>query len=90
VATSTQALLRVTQKHLNKVPKSKRKKIDQVEFLVDVASKTDKSPPWQKSFSTAGFAPKSTHQAKAKVRLKPADGSGATSTKVLQGTFKIC
>jgi hypothetical protein len=90
VAKGTDALLRVTQKQLKKVPKSKRKKIDQVKFLVDATSNTDKKSPWQKSFSTAGFASKSTHQAKAKVRLKPVDGDGAKTTKTLAGTFSIC
>ena len=82
--------LQVRTKVLKQVAKNKRVKVGKVVFGVDANTKTDKTSPYKKSFTTKGFAPKSAHKSKADVHLKPADGSGAGSTKKLEGSFKIC
>ena len=59
-------------------------------FSLDKTRKRDRKAAFHKAFKTAGLAAKSTHTAKAKVRLRPAKGRGKRTTKKLKGSFSIC
>lgn len=77
--------LRVVSRKRKGAPKTS---VAKVVFFLDKAKKTDKKKPWQKNFSTAGFAPGSTHQAKAKITFKQPHGKKVK--KKLKKTFRIC
>ncbi len=74
--------------------KSKKKKgkaphavIKRVDFVLDAQKRADKRKPWEVAFSTAGFAPGSTHRASAKITFKR---DGKKIRKKVKKSFRVC
>jgi hypothetical protein len=74
--------------------KSKTKKskaphatIKRVDFSLDSKKRSDRKKPWEAAFSTAGFAPGSTHKARAKITFKK---DGKKIRKKVTKSFRLC